>query len=79
MASFIFKNFDNGVALDISVLDQPERSRTYFYRNGYTVTAEDTECFCVSSTGGHWLWDSSNQRRYINSGWTNLTIDTKEK
>jgi len=55
-----------------------EKSRTYRWANGATVTIDKPTHLNVSDSGGHRILDSKMVSHYIPSGWIHLSWEVFE-
>ena len=51
-----------------------ERSRTYHYANGASISVDGIEWLWVSNSGTHYIKDSYGKIHIINKSWIRVTI-----
>lgn len=61
--------------IDLPKLEAPERSRTYQFPNGESVTIENVTHFLARESGTHRLQTSDGKLHIVPTGWLHITID----
>lgn len=61
-----------------TVLDKPERRRTYHFPGGLTATFEDVVKVEVRESGKHRIETASGRKAFIAPGWLWMEIETDE-
>ena len=64
--------------MEMTELNPPERSRTYTFPQGESVTLKDVTHFLARESGTHRLKTKDGRLHIVPTGWIHIEIDAEE-